>query len=163
MTEMRLTSNLALSLTDSFVHKHAGISDALLFAFQCNHIGQTRTDGPLPVVRKLSLVARLSFRLRHRLLPGLLLLDALKPLKAGSKRLGGRSNSGQSDPIVEIIPVFEYILNYNEHNDVPEDHLMINLRTAWANNSAYYSKLDCSPAYYAATILRPHYKAYCDV
>ena len=51
---------------------------------------------------------------------------------------------------------------YNAHDEAPEDHLAINLRAAWAKISAYYAKLDDSPAYYAATILHPYYKTYCD-
>jgi hypothetical protein len=70
-------------------------------------------------------------------------MDVLKPLKAATKRLGGRRNSGRFGAIAEIIPVFEYILNYyeqrvkvyetvdyNAHDQAPEDHLAINLRAA---------------------------------
>lgn len=38
-----------------------------------------------------------------------------------------------------------------------------NLRAAWAKANNYYSKLDLSPAYYAATILHPYYGTYCDI
>ena len=102
-------------------------------------------------------------------------MDALKPLKAATKRLEGRGNSGRFGCIAEVIPVFEYILtyyeqrvqlyeavDYNAHNDAPEDHLAINMRAAWAKASDYYAKLDLSPAYYAATILHPYYRSYCD-
>jgi hypothetical protein len=102
-------------------------------------------------------------------------LDVLKPLKSATKRLEGRGTSGSFGAIAEIIPVFEYILvyyeqrvkayeavDYNAHEEAPEDHLAINLRTAWAKISEYYTKLDDSPAYYAATILHPYYKTYCD-
>jgi hypothetical protein len=101
-------------------------------------------------------------------------MDALKPLKAATKRLEGRGS--RFGAIAEIIPVFEYILNYyeqrveaydavnyNDHDEAPEDHLAINLRAAWAKASEYYDKLDRSPVYYAATILHPYYKKYCDV
>jgi hypothetical protein len=97
-------------------------------------------------------------------------MDALKPLKAATKRLEGRGNSGRFGCIAEVILVFEYILNYyesrvlayeaveyNAHDEAPEDHLAINMRAAWAKASEYYSKLDLSPAYYAATILHPYY------
>jgi hypothetical protein len=103
-------------------------------------------------------------------------MDALKPLKAATKRLEGRGKSGKFGSIAEIIPVFEYILNYyeqrvelynavnyNGHNEAPEGHLAINLRAAWAKASEYYAKLDLPPTYYAATILHPYYKTYCDV
>lgn len=86
-------------------------------------------------------------------------MDALKPLKAATKRLEGRSNDGGFGAIAEIIPVFEYILSYyeqrvkayeavdyNAHNEAPEDHLAINLRAAWAKANDYYAKLDLSPA-----------------
>jgi hypothetical protein len=103
-------------------------------------------------------------------------LDVLKPLKLATKRLEGRGNSGQYGAIYEVIPVYEYILSYYEQRvaayadvnfnaaaDAPEDHLAINLRAAWAKASDYYTKLDDSPAYYAATILHPYYKPYCEL
>ncbi|KAI1569536.1 Dimer-Tnp-hAT domain containing protein [Pyrenophora tritici-repentis] len=102
-------------------------------------------------------------------------LDVLKPLKSATKRLEGRGKSGRFGAIAEIIPVFEYILSYyeqrvkayeavdyNAHDEAPEDHLAINLCAVWAKISEYYAKLDDSPAYYAATILHPYYKTYCD-
>jgi hypothetical protein len=102
-------------------------------------------------------------------------LGVLKPLKSATKCLEGRGKSGRFGAIAEIIPVFEYILlyyeqrviayeavDYNAHDEAPEDHLAINLRAAWAKISEYYAKLDDSPAYYAATILHPYYKAYCN-
>lgn len=102
-------------------------------------------------------------------------LDVLTPLKLATKRLEGRGKGGQYGAIYEVIPVFEFLLGYYEqrvtsYNDVvyeydeaPEDHLAINLRAAWAKASDYYTKLDASPAYYAATILHPYYKTYCDL
>lgn len=70
-----------------------------------------------------------------------------------------RGESGRFGAIAEIIPVFEYILNYyeqrvltykavnyNAHEEAPEDHLAINTRAAWAKASDYYAKLDLSPA-----------------
>jgi hypothetical protein len=39
---------------------------------------------------------------------------------------------------------------------------VINLHAAWAKANEYYTKLDDSPAYYAATILYPYYKYYYD-
>ncbi|PZD22888.1 Dimer-Tnp-hAT domain containing protein, partial [Pyrenophora tritici-repentis] len=95
-------------------------------------------------------------------------MDILKPLKTSTKRLEGRGKSGSFGAIAEIIPIFEYLLtyyeqrvnayeavNYNEHDESPEDHIAINLRAAWQKADDYYSKLDDSPAYYAATILHP--------
>ncbi|KAI2475921.1 hypothetical protein Ptr902_12747 [Pyrenophora tritici-repentis] len=110
-------------------------------------------------------------------------IDVLKPLKSATKRLEGRGKDtegrvggGHYGAIAEVIPVFEYILtyyeqrvkayeavNYNAHNEAPEDHLAINLRAAWAKANDYYTKLDLSPAYYAATLLHPRYKTYCEV
>jgi hypothetical protein len=102
-------------------------------------------------------------------------IDILKPLKTATKRLEGRGKSGSFGAIADIIPIFEYLLtyyehrvnayeavNYNEHDESPEDHIAINLRAAWQKADDYYSKLDDSPAYYAATILHPMYKHYCD-
>ncbi|KAI2478319.1 Dimer-Tnp-hAT domain containing protein [Pyrenophora tritici-repentis] len=98
------------------------------------------------------------------------LTDILKPLKTATKRLEGRGKSGSFGAIAKIIPIFEYLLtyyeqrvnaykavNYNEHDKSPEDHIIINLRAAWQKADDYYSKLDDSPAYYAATILHPMY------
>jgi hypothetical protein len=102
-------------------------------------------------------------------------MDILKPLKTATKRLEGRGKTGSFGAIADIIPIFEYLLtyyeqrvnayeavNYNEHDESPEDHIAINLRAAWQKADDYYSKLDDSPAYYAATILHPMYKYYCD-
>jgi hypothetical protein len=110
-------------------------------------------------------------------------IDVLKPLKSATKRLeghgkdaDGRVGGGRYGAIAEVIPVFEYILtyyeqpvkayesvDYNAHKEAPEDHLPINLRAAWAKASNYYNKLDLSPAYYAATLLHPRYKTYCEL
>jgi hypothetical protein len=102
-------------------------------------------------------------------------LDVLKPLKSATRRLEGRGKSGRFGAIAEIIPVFEYTLSYykqpvkayetvdyNAHNEAPEDHLAINLRTEWATISEYYTKLDNLLAYYAASIPHPYYQTYCD-
>jgi hypothetical protein len=102
-------------------------------------------------------------------------MDILKPLKTATKRLEGRGKSGSFGAIAGIIPIFEYLLtyyeqrvnayeavNYNEHDKSPEDHIAINLRAAWQKADDYYSKLDDSPAYYAAAIIHPMYKYYCD-
>jgi hypothetical protein len=103
-------------------------------------------------------------------------MEVLKPLKAATKRLEGRGKSGRFGAVAEFIPMFDYILNfyeqrvatynavnYNAAEDAPEDHLAINLRAAWAKANNYYQKLDRSPAYYAATLLHPYYKNYCEV
>lgn len=82
----------------------------------------------------------------------------LKPLKAATKHLEGRSKGDDSaaakcsatrspasrfGALAEIIPVFEYVLSYyeqrvksyedvdyNAHDEAPKDHLIINLRAA---------------------------------
>ncbi|KAG9386663.1 hypothetical protein A1F94_003413 [Pyrenophora tritici-repentis] len=99
-------------------------------------------------------------------------IDVLRPLKQATKRLEGRGKSGAFGAIAEVIPVFEYLLGvyedrlqsyedviHDEHTESPEDHLAINLRAALVKAREYYNKLDLSPAYYAATILHPRYKA----
>jgi hypothetical protein len=100
--------------------------------------------------------------------------DCLEPLKLATERLEGRGKAGKFGAIYEIIPVFEYILGALEARtrpfervdfnptDAPEDHLIIDLRAAWAKANKYYEKLDDSPAYYAAICLHPYYKYYCD-
>jgi hypothetical protein len=103
-------------------------------------------------------------------------MAVLKPLKAATKRVEGRGASGAYGAVAEVIPVFEYILkeyedqvapyaavDFNTHNEAPEDHIAINLKAAWAKLNDYYNKLDDSPAYYAATILHPRYKKFCDI
>jgi hypothetical protein len=113
-------------------------------------------------------------------------MDVLSPLKECTKRLEGRgkakdeaiddSKPGSFGAIAEIIPVFEYWLTtlelqlrsydnvvHDAHNEAPKDHLAINLHAAISKARDYYNKLDNTPAYYAATILHPRYKNYCDV
>jgi hypothetical protein len=103
-------------------------------------------------------------------------MDVLGPLKECTKRLEGRSRQGKYGSIAEIIPVFEYLLSvlesrlqsykdviHDAHEEAPEDHLAINLRAAIVKTREYYNKFDLSPAYYAAIILYPRYKYYCDV
>ncbi|KAF7443476.1 hypothetical protein TUN199_08101 [Pyrenophora tritici-repentis] len=98
----------------------------------------------------------------------------LELLKEATKRLEARGKAGRFGAIHEVIPVFEAILavyeqllknyesvDYNA-NSAPEDHLPINLRAAWAKLNAYYTKLDESPAYFAATCLHLYYKNYCE-
>jgi hypothetical protein len=102
-------------------------------------------------------------------------IDVLGPLKTATKRLEGHGKSGSFGSIAEIIPVFEVLLSkfeeklqnydavdHDQHDEAPEDHLAINLRAALVKARSYYSKLDHSPAYYAATILHPRYKSFCD-
>jgi hypothetical protein len=101
-------------------------------------------------------------------------IDTLGPLKTATKRLEGHGQ-GNFGLVAEIIPVFEVLLhkleqqlekfdsvNHEEHAEAPEDHLAINLRAALIKAREYYSKLDETPAYYAATILHPRYKLFCD-
>ena len=102
-------------------------------------------------------------------------IDVPRPLKQATKRREGRGKSGAFGAIAEIIPVFEYLLRVyedhlqcyedviqDEHEESPEDHLAINLRTALLKAREHYNKLDLSPAYYAATIPHPRYKSYLD-
>ncbi|KAG9379739.1 Dimer Tnp hAT domain containing protein [Pyrenophora tritici-repentis] len=101
-------------------------------------------------------------------------ISVLEPLKEATKRLEARGKAGRFGAIYEVIPVFEAVLavyeqllknhesvDYNA-NSAPEDHLPINLRAAWAKLNAYYTKLDESPTYFAATCLHPYYKNYCE-
>ncbi|KAG9381496.1 hypothetical protein A1F94_007150 [Pyrenophora tritici-repentis] len=86
--------------------------------------------------------------------------NCLKPLKIATKRLEGRGKyilrnlEELAQPWIDV--------NFNAHNEAPEDHLHINLRAAWNKADAYYNKLDDSPVYYAATCLHPLYKYYCE-
>ncbi|RYN15484.1 hypothetical protein AA0113_g12563 [Alternaria arborescens] len=101
-------------------------------------------------------------------------ISVLEPLKEATKRLEARGKAGRFGAIYEVIPVFEAVLavyeqllkNYNSvnynANGAPEDHLPINLRAAWAKLDAYYTKLDDSPVYFAATCLHPYYRSYCE-
>jgi hypothetical protein len=98
-------------------------------------------------------------------------IDFLQPLKNATARHGGRSKTGKFGALYEIIPVFEYLLgalessvelfehvNFNAHAKAPENHLVINLKAAWRRGNDCYTKLDDSPAYYAAVCLHPYYK-----
>ena len=103
-------------------------------------------------------------------------MDVLRPLKECTNRLEGRGEQGGFRAVAEIILVFEYLLSvyedrlqnyddviHDEHDEAPEDHLAINLRAAIIKALEYYNKFDLSPAYYAAIILHPRYKTYCDL
>jgi hypothetical protein len=52
---------------------------------------------------------------------------------------------------------------HDAYLEAPKDYLAINLRAALVKACEYYNKLNLSPAYYAATILYPRYKFYCDI
>ncbi|KAG9382290.1 Dimer-Tnp-hAT domain containing protein [Pyrenophora tritici-repentis] len=83
------------------------------------------------------------------------------PLKQATKRRRPRQKRCFG-AIAEVIPdrlqSYEDVI-HDEHTESPEDHLAINLRAALVKAREYYNKLDLSPAYYAATILHPRYKA----
>jgi hypothetical protein len=98
----------------------------------------------------------------------------LRPLLNATSRLEGRGKSGRFGAIYEVIPTFDSLLtiyeaekarlsevDYNSPTS-PEDHFKTNVNLGWAKLNKYYSKLDDSPAYYAATILHPYYKYFCD-
>jgi hypothetical protein len=102
-------------------------------------------------------------------------IDCLRPLKNATERLEGRGETGKFGALYEIIPVFEYLLgslehsakpfehvDFNAHAEAPKDYLIINLRAALRKANDYFTKLDDSPAYYAAVCLHPYYKYYCD-
>ncbi|KAG9385529.1 Dimer-Tnp-hAT domain containing protein [Pyrenophora tritici-repentis] len=123
---------------------------------EAENMATWRGDGPLGV-----LVAVINY-----------IKTPQQPLKQATKRLEGRGKSGAFGAIAEVILVFEYLLGvyedrlqsyedviYDEHTESPEDHLAINLRAALVKAREYYNKLDLSPAYYAAIILHPRYKA----
>ena len=94
----------------------------------------------------------------------------LQPFDEATHLLQGRGKSKRHGAIWEVLITFEYLLgkleemkerlssiNY-EDPDAPEDHLFINVNAAWAKLNYYYTKLEDSPIYYAATILHPTYK-----
>jgi hypothetical protein len=102
-------------------------------------------------------------------------IDLLQPPQHATERFEGRGKSGKFGAIYVVILVFEYLLaeldtrcsqyedvDFNAHTEAPEDHLAINLKAAWRKADRYYSKLDDSPAYYAAVCLHPYYKHYCE-
>jgi hypothetical protein len=53
-------------------------------------------------------------------------------------------------------------VDHDQHDEAPKDHLAINLRAALVKTRSYYSKLNHSLEYYAATILHPRYTSFCD-
>jgi hypothetical protein len=52
---------------------------------------------------------------------------------------------------------------HNAYKEAPKDYLAINLRAAAVKARKYCNKFNLLLAYYAATILYPYYKYYCDV
>lgn len=102
-------------------------------------------------------------------------IDVLGPLDQATSRLEGRVINGAFGAIVEIIPTIEYLLGvykdrlqsyenvqHDRHEELPKDHLAINLRAALLKANKHYNKLNISPAYYAATIFHPCYKHFLD-
>lgn len=103
-------------------------------------------------------------------------VQMLRPFKEATKRLEGRGVSGRHGAIWEVIPVMDVLLKTLEDikerfvdatttqypdQEPMEDHYAININRGWAKLSEYFSKLDESPAYYAAVVLHPHLKRYC--
>jgi hypothetical protein len=84
--------------------------------------------------------------------------------------------AGRHGAIREVIPVMDVLLKVLEEakdrvaeattdshpdQEAMEDHYAININRGWAKLNEYFSKLDDSPAYYAAVALHPHLKRYC--
>ena len=103
-------------------------------------------------------------------------IKLLEPLKEATKLLEGRGNAGLHGAIWEIIPTFDWLLTELEQHkerlvhastasypdqDPMEDHLVINVNAAWSKLNEYFTKLDATPVYYAATVLNPATKNFC--
>ncbi len=100
-------------------------------------------------------------------------VEFLKPLEEATHRLEGKGKSGRFGALYEVIPTFDCILAFYEAEkdrlsevdyeteDAPEDHYKTSINLGWEKLSKYWDKLDESPAYYAATLLHPQYKFYC--
>jgi hypothetical protein len=60
------------------------------------------------------------------------------------------------------VPLYKAVI-YNAYNKAPKDYLTINFCATLAKASNYYTKLNNSLTYYAATILYLYYKTYCEI
>ena len=103
-------------------------------------------------------------------------MEILSPLKETTSLVEGRGKAGKHGAIWEVIPTFDWLLRvFKEKKDrvaeaiiedypnqeAMEDHFMINMNAAWAKLNDYYLKLDDTPVYYAAVLLHPHFKRFC--
>jgi len=103
-------------------------------------------------------------------------IDILRPISEATGLLEGRGKAGRHSAIWEVIPTFDWLLKVFEERkdrlteatleDYPtqeamEDHAKININLGWKKLSAYFKKLDKTPAYYTAVLLHPHLKRFC--
>jgi hypothetical protein len=100
-------------------------------------------------------------------------MDAPKPLKTATRRLEGCGKQGSFVAIAEIMLVFVLLsncyeervdsygaVNYNAHDEAPEDHFDTNLGAAWVTAYNYYDKPGDTAIYYTVTLLHPYYATY---
>ena len=100
----------------------------------------------------------------------------LESLAQATKMLETRGKLGLHSAIWEVIPTFDWLMKLFKEKldqvqevttiDYPdqealEDHYESALNHGWLKLSKYYNKLNNTPVYYAATILHPQYKRFC--
>jgi hypothetical protein len=104
-------------------------------------------------------------------------LSILRPLYKATSMLKGRGKAGSNGAIWEVIPIFNWLLivlkeqkdrvakaieeDYPDQEAI-EDHIKININAAWSKLNEYFKKLDETPIYYAAVILHPYTKLFCE-
>ena len=103
-------------------------------------------------------------------------MEIFSPLKEAISLVEGRGKAGKYGAIQEVIPTFNWLLRvFKEKKDrvakaitedylnqeAIEDYFIINLNAAWVKLNDYYLKLDDTPVYYAAVLLYPYFKRFC--
>ena len=103
-------------------------------------------------------------------------IEILSPIRDATKMLEARGRSGLHGAIWEVIPTLDWLLKLFEEKkdrvvnatlddypdqDAIEDHYAINLNRGWLKLQKYFEKLDDTPVYYAAVLLHPRYKLFC--
>ena len=103
-------------------------------------------------------------------------MKILSPLKEATSLVEGRGKASKHGAIQEVIPTFNWLLKvFKEKKDrvtkaitedypnqeAIEDYFIINLNVAQAKLNNYYLKLNNTLVYYAAVLLYPYFKRFC--
>ena len=103
-------------------------------------------------------------------------MEILSPFKEAISLVEGRGKASKHSAIQEVIPTFNQLLRvFKEKKDyitkaiiedypnqeVIEDYFIINLNAAQVKLNDYYLKLNNTPVYYAAVLLYPYFKRFC--
>lgn len=103
-------------------------------------------------------------------------IQLLEPLQQATLKLKGRGKAGRNGAIWEVIPCMEFLIRHYEEakarlteattedypdQDAIKDHYEINVNRGWAKLQKYYTALNQTPIYYAACLLHPNLKRFC--